>query len=140
MGREYFERQDVLAFNAKFRVPMAEQPSLLCKHLREYRVKFLAEELIEFKDAMEREHLPDAADALVDLAYVLHGTALMMGLPWSQLWELVHEKNMAKTPAKRAEESKRGSIYDVVKPPEWTPPDHRTYLGDGPWPVFDPEV
>ncbi len=132
------EQQDVKAFQERFMVPMARVPSMLTDDLFDFRYRFLQEEITEWSKAQMNGDLPEAADALVDLAYVLHGTALMMGLPWSHLWRTVHEKNMQKVRVARADDSKRGSIYDVVKPAGWTPPDHRIVLGHGPWPVFKP--
>ena len=129
---------DVLAFNRQFNVPMANEPSLLCEELKEYRIKFLAEEFLEFKSACEQENLADAADALVDLIYVAYGTALMMGLPWQAMWALVHRKNMQKVLTIRPEDSKRGSQYDVIKPEGWTPPDYTMIIGSVPWPTFNP--
>lgn len=134
----YGERDDVRWFQSFFEVPMASQPSLLNEELFRFRAKFLHEEIMEFIEGHNAGNLCDAADALVDLAYVLHGTALMMGLPWDDLWTEVHKKNMQKVRVLHVDESKRGSVYDIRKPKGWTPPDHRRILGDGPWPVFNP--
>lgn len=134
------EQQDVLAFNKKFNVPMSPVPALLCDELFRYRFQFLCEELMEFKSACYVSDLCDAADALIDLVYVAHGTALMMGLPWEQLWAEVQKKNMLKIATRRKEDSKRGSVYDVTKPDDWTPPDHKSILGPGPYRVFDPHT
>ncbi len=132
------EQHDVHEFQRQFEIPMAQTPSLLGPELYRFRAGFLEEEVREFREAHDAGDLLGAADALVDLAYVLHGTALMMGLPWPRLWETVQEKNMLKVRALHAADSKRGTTYDVVKPAGWTPPDHREALGEGPWPVFDP--
>lgn len=62
-------------------------------------------------------------DALVDLSYVLHGTALFHGFNrFDQAFDTVHAANMAKERATRPEQSKRGTTFDVVKPKGWTPP------------------
>lgn len=62
-------------------------------------------------------------DALVDLSYVLHGTALFQGFcRFDQAFDTVHAANMAKVRAERPEQSKRGTAFDVVKPPGWSPP------------------
>lgn len=132
------EHDDVHTFNEKYGVPMAPVPSLLNEELFRYRSAFLLEELEEFTRSHERGDLNEALDALIDLAYVVHGTALIMGLPWETAWKRVHDKNMQKIKTPRAEASKRGSRFDVVKPPGWTPPDHEEDLGVGPWPVFTP--
>lgn len=138
-GHRFADRIDVLAFQQKFNVPMAHEPSWLPGHLFEFRLKFLKEELLEFEVAYLQGDMHGTADALVDLAYVLHGTALMMGLPWPMLWDEVQKKNMQKERAKHAGESKRGSSFDVVKPAGWTAPDHTAALGNGPWPTLKVE-
>lgn len=152
--RAFSERADVLAFQQKFQVPMAQEPSFLDDQALLFRIKFMVEELHEFVVAhglpfevhlvelpaptarMEQPDMHGAADALVDLAYVLHGTALMMGLPWPRLWDEVQRANMSKERAKHAGESKRGSALDIIKPPGWKGPDHTDALGTGPWPTL----
>lgn len=132
----YRERVDVLAFQQKFQVPMASQPAFLDPQAFEFRFRFMHEELQEFLEAHMKGDMHGAADALVDLAYVLHGTALMMGLPWPRLWEEVQRANMAKERATHAGQSKRGSALDVIKPEGWKAPDHTAALGTGPWPTL----
>ena len=114
---------DINEFHTKFLLPQQEVPSLLEKELLEFRTKFLYEELAEFEDACERKDLMKAFDALLDLVYVAMGTAYMMNVPWDRGWEHVQNANMAKIRAKKEGESKRGSIYDVVKPEGWISPD-----------------
>lgn len=128
------EHQDVRAFHDRFGIINPSTPHFLNKEAQEFRVKFMKEELQEFQDSYEVEDMHGAADALVDLAYVVHGTALMMGIPWAELWKEVQKKNMEKQRAKSADESKRGSKLDVIKPEGWTPPNHVKALGSGPWP------
>jgi predicted HAD superfamily Cof-like phosphohydrolase len=62
-------------------------------------------------------------DALVDLSYVLHGTALFHGFNrFDQAFDTVHAANMAKERATRPEQSKRGTTFDVIKPKGWKAP------------------
>lgn len=124
------DNSDVAAFQAKFDVPMAPKPAFLDAAAGTFRIDFMMEELSEFVEAVETRDLEKAADALVDLVYVAHGTALMMGLPWTQLWDEVQRANMAKERAANAGQSKRKrkSSLDVIKPPGWTPPDHSVAL------------
>lgn len=111
----------------------------------EFRIKFMLEELQEFCEAVGfkigadptgqlqltkfRQSNPGvhhalAFDALLDLAYVVFGTAHFMGYPWQMGWKLVQRANMAKIRAKAdASDSKRGHALDVVKPAGWTPPN-----------------
>ena len=131
------ELEAVRAFQTKFSTPMASEPAFLNPEAFEFRLKFMQEELDEFRDDHDAGNMKGAADALVDLAYVLYGTVLMMGLPWQQLWDEVQRKNMEKQRVANAGESKRGTQLDVIKPQGWTPPDHTPALGDGPWPIVE---
>jgi len=119
--------RDVGEFHARFGLPNANggniKPRVLDEDLLQFRTKFMYEELNEFEDAATGGSLEGMADALVDLVYVAMGTAHLMGLPWEELWNEVQRANMTKVRAARAEDSKRGSTYDVVKPEGWTPPD-----------------
>jgi predicted HAD superfamily Cof-like phosphohydrolase len=57
----------------------------------------------EFEELMEALDLPDGhektiavADALADLLYVVHGTAVSFGIPLDQVFEEVQRSNMSK--------------------------------------------
>jgi predicted HAD superfamily Cof-like phosphohydrolase len=123
------DNTDVLAFQQKFDIPMSPQPAFLDEEAETFRVKFMQEELDEFQEACEQLDLQKAADALVDLVYVVHGTALMMGLPWDRLWAEVQRANMAKVRATSLDQSKRKSTLDVIKPEGWQAPNHYDAVG-----------
>lgn len=114
---------DIREFHEKFNLKYEGAPRLLPPGLLEFRIKFMREELEEFEKAMKDGDLVKAFDALLDLNYVSHGTAYLMGLPWDLGWGAVHGANMKKERAQRAEDSKRGSTFDVIKPPGWKAPD-----------------
>lgn len=114
---------DVLEFHRKFGLPIGERPRLLPPELAEFRLKFLHEELLEYVLATHREDLVGAIDALADLVYVAYGTAVMMGAPWPKIWAHVQAANMRKIRVASADESKRGSSFDVRKPPGWISPE-----------------
>lgn len=93
------------------------------EHLMEFRTKFMQEELDEFKKGYDEGDIAQMADALVDLAYVVFGTAHLLGLPWDDLWNDVQRANMTKERAAAdGSNSKRGSSFDVVKPAGWVGP------------------
>lgn len=121
---------DIIKFHQKFGLlPDTSNPSLIAdKELYDFRVKFLKEELQEFIEAHDAGDLEKAADSLIDLAYVVLGTAYHMALPWQELWDEVHAKNMLKQIASSADESKRGYTKDIIKPHGWTPPDIKSVL------------
>lgn len=145
----------VAAFHTKFGLGYDGPPRELDDDLALFRIGFMLEELAEYCVAsgykklgedlhnlhsmlqnrevphtarVEQRNFHDQLDALVDLSYVLHGTAYLQGFDIDGAFQVVHTANMAKVRVERAEDSKRGSTYDVVKPEGWTPPDLTEFL------------
>lgn len=156
--------QDVHDFHAKFGLDVL-QPGTP-QHIDDralvlMRANFMLEELVEYAQAVGLEltvnedgveftpaepfgnepvlrDLEKALDGLVDLAYVLAGTALFHGFGnkhelgktiIGEAWQRVHNANMRKVRANHAGESKRGSAFDVVKPEGWQPPKLHDLVG-----------
>lgn len=144
-SRNHFD--DVREFHVKFGHLTNDSPVHLTKRKLLERIKFLQEELDEFTEAAGYERrsrvdndnefidtyfeklnldlgtevdqdLPLQADALVDMVYVALGTAVMLGLPWQELWDDVQRANMSKTRGV----GKRGNLVDCIKPDGWEPP------------------
>jgi len=114
---------DIKAFHTKFKLEYEGKPRTLPRDLRNFRLDFLEEELSEYAIASSHGNLEDQLDALVDLVYVALGTAYMQGFDFEEAWRRVHEANMKKVRAVDVKDSKRKSVYDVIKPEGWTPPD-----------------
>jgi len=110
---------DVGDFHEKFSLPNFTNhggvPHELDLSALQFRMNFMLEELREYAEAngfslvnigqglefvrVKAKHkvdLPLAADALIDLAYVVLGTAQLHHLPWQELWDEVQRANMAK--------------------------------------------
>ncbi len=119
---------DVGRFHNKFglrKTGPREIPGPITPEARDFRLKFLLEELEELAEGYgmtltwtlsettlasetpayhngyivpqrSPQDLPKIADALVDLVYVALGTAHLHALPWSRLWADVQNANMAK--------------------------------------------
>lgn len=127
---------DVRDFQLKFNQIVSFSPRHLTKRKLAERANFMLEELKEFLEGAgldlvqtnredftcvsygDPQNMAKMADALIDLVYVAMGTAVMMGLPWKDLWDDVHRANMAKVPGV----THRGNKVDVMKPPGWVPP------------------
>lgn len=126
------ESLDVLEFMRKFGqtfkradgTELEHRPRHLTLRKLNERVDFIREELKEFTDAMNVQDLPEMADALVDMVYVIKGTANMLGLPWAALWNDVQRANMEKVRGV----GKRGNLVDCIKPPGWNPPKTEAIL------------
>jgi predicted HAD superfamily Cof-like phosphohydrolase len=125
---------DIEQFHRKFDLIYEGKPRVLPYDLGKFRIRFLIEETAEYQSAVSRAALdlsssrsPDdqmakALDALVDLVYVALGTAYLHGFDFNEAWRRVHEANMKKIRAADVSQSTRGSLHDVIKPPEWEPP------------------
>lgn len=113
---------DVFDFNSKFGLDFPLTPRLLTSDEHDFRMKCLNEELAEYRQAVEAEDMEQAFDALIDLVYFAIGTAYFHGFPFYEGWKRVQAANMAKTRANSVDDSKRGSVLDVVKPEGWKPP------------------
>lgn len=140
--------QDIRDFHKKFGLEYNGPPRALSGELAAFRRRFMEEELREWVDhifasnleltltdvpdpEVYRHHLEQTLDALVDLMYVLLGTAHLQGFDdiFEEAWRRVHAANMNKVRATSAADSKRGSTLDVVKPEGWEPPTHTDLLG-----------
>jgi Phosphoribosyl-ATP pyrophosphohydrolase len=88
----------------------------------------MTEELNEFIEGVEECDLAKMFDSLIDLVYVAHGTAHLFGFPWEVGWKMVQDANMTKVRAERADQSERGGTWDVIKPPDFQPPDIKGLL------------
>lgn len=60
------------------------------------RVSLLEEEFNEYKAAAETHNIVEIADALADMLYVIHGTALVYGIDLRDCFDEVHRSNMSK--------------------------------------------
>lgn len=135
---------DIEEFHRKFDLFYDGKPRLLPAELAEFRQRFLQEEKDEYvqhsvaaelslQDHDEAEityQLAHMLDGLVDLVYVAIGTAHLHGFDFREAWRRVHAANMAKVRAQHAEDSKRGTTLDVVKPEGWLPPRHEDLVED----------
>ena len=116
---------DIKAFHLKFQF---HQLSVFDKRRLKARAAFIEEERRELEAAIQSGNIEEVADALVDVVYVALGTAYLLKLPFSALWNEVHRSNMAKVRVPRASASKRKTRFDVAKPLGWKKPDIRKVL------------
>lgn len=116
----------VAEFADKFELPREDEPCFPEEEHMLFRIRRQMEEGDELREAWKNEDLVGAFDALLDAAYIIYGTALRMGITpemWQEGFDAVHSANMTKRRAQRAEESKYGLTYDIVKPADWVSPE-----------------
>src|SRR5262245_50840616 len=140
-------RERVLEFHRAMGLPVAERPSVPSDDWVRLRLSLIAEEFFELLESsvsysmseariydarwkiedwirhgQVRICLPDLADALCDLDYVIEGCRLGFGIDGEPIEAVVHKANMAKVGGPVREDGKR------LKPPGWEPPDIRAEL------------
>ena len=144
---------DVQRFHEKFGLKYDGKPRALTGELRHFRVGFIEEEYTEYRDSSDQldeflddlnhglepddayttEQLELQLDALLDLAYVTIGAALLQ-FPEHVVregWDRVQRANMSKErAAPDGSNSKRNTGFDVIKPPGWMPPSHTDLVED----------
>lgn len=115
----------VREFQRKFNQGYAGPPRELPASVASLRKKLTLEESTELVLAIDRGELDEQLDALVDLLYVLIGTAVQLGVDrvLAEAFWRVHQANMKKVLVPSRLESKRDSAWDIVKPEGWSKPD-----------------
>jgi len=106
-------------FHAKYNLPKNNQNP----KLQQARIGHMQEELDEYKKAVHQKDLEGQLDALVDLVYVVLGTAYYEDFDFDGAFEEVHSANM-----KKIQRATERSEWDVVKPEGWTAPDLKKYI------------
>ena len=83
------------------------------------RAAMIREELEEYETAARAGDVDGIADALADLLYVVHGTALVHGIPLDEVFAEVHRSNLTKpVPGEPLEAGAK-----APKPPGYRRPD-----------------
>jgi len=113
---------DILDFHRVTDSYIGEKPVFPPDDVVELRKRLVQEEYLEFVDAVLARDLTETADALVDLTVVVIGTAISFGIPFDEVWDEIHESNMAKVDPKTGKVKKRVD-GKVLKPKGWKPPD-----------------
>ena len=117
MINEEFEQ--VKEFHKAFNCPYRETPGFLSGGDVKRRAGFMREEIQEFTTA---ENVYDQADAMIDLIYFALGTLVEMGVAPDEIFDIVHEANMAKKLSDGGVLLREGS-RKILKPPGWEDPE-----------------
>jgi predicted HAD superfamily Cof-like phosphohydrolase len=111
-------QQNVADFHRALDVPAPLEPTPLGNR-HSLRTALINEEAKEFAEAAELGDTVEMIDALCDLMYVTLGAGVEMGVDLAPFWREVQAANMRKVGGEVRPDGKR------LKPPGWTPPDHR---------------
>lgn len=117
----------VREFHEAFGLPVRYEPVDVSRSEKWLRIDLLEEEYNEYISAALAPNLVEVADALADMVYVIHGTALAYGINLDVVLAEVHRSNMTKL----GEDGK--PIYredgKVVKGPKYEAPRIAEVLG-----------
>jgi predicted HAD superfamily Cof-like phosphohydrolase len=117
----------VKTFMETFGQEVKTKPSFSTDKINSLRYDLIAEELEEFKIAIENKDLLEAADALTDILYVTYGAGHAFGIDLDKCFEEVQNSNMSKL----GEEGK--PIYNesgkVMKGPKYFKPNLSKFVG-----------
>jgi len=97
-------------------------PAVPAPHLVELRIKFIEEEAAELSAALRAGDLPEVADGIGDLIYVLIGLAITCGIDIRPVWGAIHQANLDKVNGRYGPPSRRED-GKTSKPPGWVAPD-----------------
>ena len=113
-------------FMKTFGQEVKNKASLSSENINNLRINLIEEELNEFKEAILKKNLKEAADALTDILYVTYGAGHAFGINLDKCFEEVQKSNMSKL----GDDGK--PIYDekgkVMKGPKYFKPNLKKFL------------
>jgi predicted HAD superfamily Cof-like phosphohydrolase len=115
MSKDWY--QDVYDFHAKFGCTIGSSPGFPDDKVQKLRESIEREEFEEMLEANARKDMPEVADGIADLIYVLLGRAVSYGIDLRPIWDEVQRTNMEKVGGTKREDGK------ILKPEGWKPPD-----------------
>ena len=83
-------------FMTTFGQEFKKKPGFSGDKINNLRISLIEEELNEFKDAVLKKDLKEAADALTDILYVTYGAGHAFGINLDNCFEEVQKSNMSK--------------------------------------------
>ena len=83
-------------FMTTFGQEVKKKPSFSSDKINNLRISLIEEELNEFKAAVSKKDLKEAADALTDILYVTYGAGHAFGINLDKCFEEVQKSNMSK--------------------------------------------
>lgn len=131
---------DVREFMLACDQPVRTEPTVISDQEKWERLTMLIEEFSEHKNALvalkraneyhSRQGIKDAmvelADSLVDMVYIIIGTAHSYGLDFDALWEEIHGNNLTKIDPETGLVLKKNG--KVQKPEGYVPVDLRSVI------------
>tara|TARA_Y100000816_G_C25644069_1_gene342808 strand:+ start:95 stop:466 length:372 start_codon:yes stop_codon:yes gene_type:complete len=119
-----FEKVEL--FMTTFGQEVKKKPGFSSDKINTLRVSLIEEELDEFKEAITKKDLKEAADALTDILYVTYGAGHALGINLDKCFDEVQNSNMSKL------DNDGKPIFNndgkVMKGPNYFKPDLNKFL------------
>ena len=93
-----------------------------------FRGEQIEEELNEYFEALHASDAEGVVDALIDLTVFALGTLAIAGVDIQDAWDEVHIANMSKIRGVKKGREQSGG-WDLIKPEDWSAPDHAGNTG-----------
>lgn len=112
------EINNLVEFNEAFGISYPKSPLLVGAKTQEFRVNLLLEELEEYRVANTKGDITEVFDAILDMMYVLYGTALEHGFQniLEEGFRVVHSSNMSKLDVNGKPLINGDGLYDQRRP------------------------
>ena len=88
--------EKVGSFMRTFGQEVKKKPSFSSDKTNNLRISLIEEELSEFKEAISKKDLREAADALTDILYVTYGAGHAFGINLDKCFDEVQKSNLSK--------------------------------------------
>jgi predicted HAD superfamily Cof-like phosphohydrolase len=118
--------EKVREFMQTFGQEVKDDPAYAGDEVSDLRIELISEELQELCEAVANNDMPEIADALTDLLYVVYGAGAAYGIDLDATFDEVHDSNMSKL----GEDGK--PIYredgKILKGPNYWAPDMEKFV------------
>tara|TARA_B100001248_G_C27188373_1_gene365570 strand:+ start:52 stop:423 length:372 start_codon:yes stop_codon:yes gene_type:complete len=88
--------ESVKIFMKTFGQEVKEKAKFPSSKITSLRYDLIREELLEFKEAIEKKDIKEVADALTDILYVTYGAGHAFGIDLDKCFDEVQRSNMSK--------------------------------------------
>ena len=101
-------------FHWKYNCFCQDFPNQISAKERRLRKRLIKEEVRELLEAMDTGSLAEIAKELADVVYVVVGTAVAYGIPFTRVFKAVHASNLTKSGIEKGK---------ITKGPNYVAPD-----------------
>ena len=128
MNKQLKQLSQVRDFHSAFGHPVGLEPKFPNSDRCALRIHLINEEAEEFSEAVMKQDIVEAADAICDLLYVIYGAALEFGLGGrlEEMFDEVHRSNMSKLDDKGRPITRADG--KTMKSLNFTPPDLKSII------------